>query len=288
MSSTCGFSNFITKFVESYSISNILSEVTQASSTDKGHTINRFFYIGYLLIQFSSNRVIVEADNISADTTVTINFPRSFKDNNYSCIVCPYKQSNDNFPNVILIENSNSQRTNDSCKIQILTNGGNYYWIAIGMAGTPSSTSFSTFLSTYSINNISSNNLLSKGQIVNSLNTHNGLGHTQDGYIYIGNLLIQFSATPTILPEPNNASYNMFFPIIYATNPYLILVVGVSSKTNVVSERCILDTTASGYNNSFTLNDKFRVVADYTYSIPGGSNLNANGNVRWLSIGPAS
>lgn len=133
---------------------------------------------------------------------------------------------------------------------------------------------FSGFFSNYANNSRSNNgalptDLMSNAVIVPSLNSgtpsSNGpLGHLQDGFIYLSNLLIQFSATTDPSSNLSNGNtYQLYYPI--SSKPYCIYVTGLTNNNAIIS---IVPNT----------------IHDASCNVRIG---NANGALYWLSIGPA-
>lgn len=121
---------------------------------------------------------------------------------------------------------------------------------------------FSNFLTNFSGGSRNSNSdmdLMSTAIIVPSFNTN--LNHVSDGFIYLSNLLIQFSATSnmTILTKDNN--YNCYYPINY--QPLCVQVSPIFNGSNS-SNVCFQNLTTNDY---------------FLIRITGN-----NGNLNWISI----
>jgi hypothetical protein len=131
---------------------------------------------------------------------------------------------------------------------------------------------FSNFLTTFNggINTDGAfNDLMSSAIIVPSLNT--SLDHINDGFIYLSNLLIQFSATNlTNHTFASGSSHTFKFPIDTSNNfiPYMVNVCGSTTNTSSSNSLVILSTTWTG--TSFTVR----------------ASIGSSGNATWFSIGP--
>lgn len=126
---------------------------------------------------------------------------------------------------------------------------------------------FSNFLTNFSggsINSSSGTDLMSKAIIVPSFNT--ALHHANDGFIYLSNLLIQFSATSVsttngyLLTKDNN--YSVYYPINF--NPLCVQVSPIFNGGGNSSNVCFQNLTT---NNYFLI----RIT-------------NNDGNLNWISI----
>jgi hypothetical protein len=128
------------------------------------------------------------------------------------------------------------------------------------------STNFSGILSNFINTTSTSTDILSQCTIVSSSNIYTVSGSQNDGYFYLGNLLIQFSATTTNTSS-NWHKYNfspiqITFPITYTSQPYSVLITSCSTgNTNA----CIQTISSSG----------FTFLQQTT-----------EGTVSWVAIGP--
>ena len=141
---------------------------------------------------------------------------------------------------------------------------------------------FSGFLSNYATSSRSKNgdgllptDLMSTAIIVPSLNSGapvnsspTPLGHVQDGFIYLSNLLIQFSATQDASLNIYNTKHGpLYFPI--SSKPYVVYATSINQNAgDIVS-------VVNIQNNS---------ICDASCNVTIGNN---GGQFSWLSIGPA-
>ncbi len=128
------------------------------------------------------------------------------------------------------------------------------------------SANFSGILSNFT-NTTGIVDILSTCTIVNSSNLYTTTGPQQDGYFYLGSLLIQFSATTTnnssIWTTINSNSATFFsFPIPYNSQPYNVSITSCSpGNTNA----CIQSVTNSGFQFLTQINKS---------------------SITWIAIGP--
>ena len=133
---------------------------------------------------------------------------------------------------------------------------------------------FSNFLTNFSggarirSSDSSYNDLISQAILVPSFNSYGTNTTSYDGFIYLSNLLIQFSATyPTTQIPGGNNLHTYFFPInATASTPFTVQLSGTSINSNnpVIGLYSIVN---SGFN----------------FYISGGN----SGNTSWVSIGLA-
>ena len=115
----------------------------------------------------------------------------------------------------------------------------------------------------------STDDILSQCTIVSSSNNYTVSGSQNDGYFYLGNLLIQFSATNTSVDTDwainGYAAVTFTFPIPYTSQPYSVVITSCSSgNTNA----CIQTILSNGFSY-----------------LAQGTPANA-GSVMWIAIGP--
>jgi hypothetical protein len=144
----------------------------------------------------------------------------------------------------------------------------NISWFSISPAPQTTEQIFSKFLTKFNSDNINSsfNDLMSSVIIVPSFNT--SLNHINDGFIYLSNLLIQFSATNVETHSfAMNSSHTFKFPIDTSNNfiPYMVNV----GNSNQIGES-IINLINQWSGTSFTVR------------ITNAGNANAT----WMSIGP--
>lgn len=126
---------------------------------------------------------------------------------------------------------------------------------------------FSNFLTNFSggsINSSSGTDLMSKAIIVPSFNTD--LHHVNDGFIYLSNILIQFSATSVSTTDgyllTKDKNYSVYYPINF--NPLCVQVSPIFNGGGNSSNVCF---------QNLTTNDYFVIRI-----------TNNDGNLNWISI----
>jgi hypothetical protein len=268
-----GFSNFLTKFTSSQTES-IMSKVDISSSSNFnfGYQNDGYVYLGNILIQFS-------ADNLSSSTIINnadpylssfpFFFPISYTTDPYLVNVCGCVIGTgieNNSPIVAL----NGKWSTYGFSVRT-TKTASFSWFSIGPAPSTQYNIFSNFLTNFSGGvNIdgSFNDLMSSAIIVPSFNT--SYGHINDGFMFLSNMLIQFSATNfTSYPFQNNSLHIFKFPIDTSNNfiPYIVNVCAINTGNNT----SIMDLVGNWNGTSFTI---------------GVANSN-NANATWVSISPA-
>jgi hypothetical protein len=85
----------------------------------------RYFYLGNLLIQFTS---VFPTFDLNSGNEFTFNFPKAYTSTPYCIMACPVKDDDDNFNLFITVVSFDTKEFT----IHVGNNDGNFYFVAIG------------------------------------------------------------------------------------------------------------------------------------------------------------